>query len=135
MSRDVGDEFEARLRRLSPAGPPADLRDRVLARASEASASAKATADKPGTADERSFAPRLALAAALVVAVAAGLNLWIESASSGGGPAPAQPVLVTVPSPVPGAPPIVMAQPRQAPPVDLKTFRKERAQVEAMLRS
>jgi hypothetical protein len=129
MSSDPLGEFETRLRRRSPAGPPADLRARVLTRAAEA----------PGTAGGSTggiFTPWLALAAAVVVvAVAAVVNARIESVASGGGPAPTQPLLVTVPSPVPGAEPIVLFCPRRAPPVDRETYLKERAQVEALLRS
>ncbi len=129
MSGELPSEFEERLRRQSPAGPPADLRARVLARTSAAPQPAH------GAEGRGSVGPWLTLAAAVIVVAAVVINAHIESSANGSGPVPAQPRLVTVPSPVPGAPPIVMIQPNRAPPVDMETFLKERAQVEALLKS
>jgi hypothetical protein len=129
MNRDPSNEFEARLRRQLPAAPPPDLRGRVLARAASAPESAPVARGKGASAGG------LAVAAVVIVALAVVINGRIESAAPGAGQTPAQPMLVTVPSPVPGLPSVVMFQPRQAPPITREAFLKERAQLEALLKS
>jgi hypothetical protein len=123
MSHAGLDEFESRLRRRSPAGPPADLRARVLARAAIA----------PSAGGRKSAGAWLVLAAVVVVAGAAILNSRIEGGRT-------ERVGVERPtagvSLLPFTPPLplVMLQPRPAP-LDLNDIRNHHRQLEALSRS
>jgi hypothetical protein len=130
MIDDRTGEFESRLRRQSPAGPPDELRARVLARAS---------VQAPGTAGgskRRGLAPWLAVAAGVVVAVAAGINSLIESRSDpGSARQAAAPVMATIPSPMPELAGIAVIRSCSVATVNWDAVLKERAQLEALIGS